>query len=63
MADLKLTDFDPMLTASTAIANESFNVSTEDIKVDVVDQSGTYYGIENVKYNPDTQTIEIQFNM
>lgn len=60
--ELKLNDFDPMLTASTAIANERFDVSTDDIKVDLVDQSGTYYGIEDVKYNPDTQTIEIQFS-
>lgn len=58
----KLTDFDAMLNASTAAANNRFDVSSEDIKVDVVDQSGTYFGITDVRYNPDTQTIEIEFH-
>jgi hypothetical protein len=61
MAELKLTDFDPMLTASTAIANETFNVSTEDITVVLEDQSGSIYLIEDVKYDPDNKSINIIF--
>lgn len=61
MAELKLVDFDPMLTASTAIANETFNVSTDDITVVLEDQSGSVYLIKDVKYDPDNKSINIIF--
>lgn len=62
MADLKLTDFDPMLTASTAVANESFNKSTDDIVVVVEDEEGDMHTIVDVKYNPMSGAIHIKFN-
>lgn len=60
--DLKLTDFDPMLTASTAIANESFDKSTDDIIVMVEDEEGEVYTIQDVKYNPDSGAIHLKIN-
>jgi len=61
MADLKLNDFDQMLTASTAIANESFDVSTENLIVQIEDEEGDLYVISDVNYNPMTGAIHIKF--
>jgi hypothetical protein len=63
MSELKLNDFDRMLTASTAIANESFDKSTEDITVVIEDQSGSVFYIEDVKYDPDNGSINIQVTL
>ncbi|MFE1145186.1 hypothetical protein [Streptomyces rochei] len=60
--DLKLNDFDQMLTASTAIANETFDVSTDKIVVQIEDEDGELYVIEDVKYNPMTGGIHLKFN-
>lgn len=62
MAELKLTDFDPMLTASTAIANEAFNVSSDEVLIKIEDEDGELYEIEDVKYNHMTRAIHIKFN-
>ena len=61
MAELKLNDFDQMLTTSTAIGNE-LDVSSDDICVQLEDEDGQLYYIEDVKFNLQTQSIHIKFN-
>lgn len=62
MSELKLSDFDPMLTASTAIANETFNVSTEEILIQLEDEDGEIHDITDVVFNPMTRAIHIKFS-
>jgi hypothetical protein len=61
MADLKITDFDQMLTTSTAIGNE-YDVPTEDILVQIVDEDDEIYDIKDVKFNLRTRSILIEFS-
>ena len=62
MAELKLNDFDQMLTASTAIANEWFDVSTHKVLIQIEDEDGVTYDVTDVEFNPDTKAIHIKFN-
>lgn len=61
MAELKINDFDEMLTTSTKIGNE-FGLDSENIMVQIVDEDGEVYDIQDVKFNLQTRSILIEFN-
>jgi hypothetical protein len=58
---LKLSDFDNMISASTSIGN-SLDVSSDDIVVQIEDEDGELYDISDVVFNPMTRAIHIKFN-
>lgn len=61
MADLKIDDFDKMLSTSTRVGNE-LGVDSENILVQIEDESGEIYDIVDVKFNPMTKAIHIQLS-
>lgn len=61
MAELKIDDFDQMLSTSTRVGNE-LGVDSENILVQIEDESGEIYDIVDVKFNLRTRAIHIQLS-
>lgn len=61
MAELKIGDFDQMLSASTGVGNE-FGIDSENITVTVRDEDGELYDIVDVKFDLQTRSIHLIFN-
>lgn len=61
MAELKIKDFDQMLSTSTGVGNE-FGVDSENITVQIEDEDGELYDIQDVKFDLQTRSIHLIFN-
>ncbi len=64
MKEMKLSDFSEMLqtSASKAVIEADEYPSTGDVEITLVDETGAEYYIEDVKFNPETGTITIEFD-
>lgn len=61
MAELKISDFDEMLSTSTKVGNE-LGVDSENILIQIEDGDGELYDIVDVKFNMRTRAIHLIFN-
>lgn len=60
MAELKLSDFNEMIRTSSEVGHEL--TGEENFNLQIEDEDGTLYDIQDVKFNLRTKSIHIKFN-